>query len=480
MAVFAVDASPIAKLAELTGIQENGLRLLISVLLGYPLAAFQRAFLHGKSPLLHHIYFIVIGLFLAQFNYGQDSFHFIFCIGVTYLLVVLIGGTTLCVVITFIFNMMYLLIAYVYTATDIYDVIWTTPHCVLCLRLIGIAFDVYDGALPLEQLSADQKTTAMNRKPTLIEFCGYSMYFGCFFAGPTLPIRRYLDMCEGGLTDGEKGDKPNCVWPAIDRFLWGVLLSVFTMVSTPYMPTSYMHSDEFGELPFWRRIVTVAFYGQVFIGKYLPVWVFAEGTCILSGLGYNGKDKDGKTKWNACANIDIYYFMTAITFRDLIKGFNLSTNLWVFRYIYKRLKFLNNKLISQCVTVFFLAIWHGFFAGYFMCFMLEVFITRIEMMMVDTCKMLGLDKLYENPVLKVPMYIIGKMWLLVFIGYPLIGFGLLTYAKMVKSYNAIYWCGHIFYCFAYPALYIFILKPMFGKPRKKEKESVQEGKGKTE
>ena len=29
-----------------------------------------------------------------------------------------------------------------------YVVNWTMPHCVLCLRLIAVAIDVYDGNLP--------------------------------------------------------------------------------------------------------------------------------------------------------------------------------------------------------------------------------------------------------------------------------------------------------------------------------------------
>ena len=29
--------------------------------------------------------------------------------------------------------------------SKVYTVKWTTPHCVLALRLIGLAFDIYDG-----------------------------------------------------------------------------------------------------------------------------------------------------------------------------------------------------------------------------------------------------------------------------------------------------------------------------------------------
>lgn len=29
-----------------------------------------------------------------------------------------------------------------------YDINWTTPYCILCLRLIGLSFDLYDSSKP--------------------------------------------------------------------------------------------------------------------------------------------------------------------------------------------------------------------------------------------------------------------------------------------------------------------------------------------
>jgi hypothetical protein len=42
-----------------------------------------------------------------------------------------------------------------------------------------------------------------------------------------------------------------------------------------------------------------------------------------------------------------------------------------FRYVFKRLRFLGNKTVSQCSTLFYLALWHGLDTGYYMCFFLE-------------------------------------------------------------------------------------------------------------
>jgi hypothetical protein len=48
-------------------------------------------------------------------------------------------------------------------ATDNYDICWTLPQCVLCLRLIGLSFDVSDGALPDKDLVSDQKENHSTR-----------------------------------------------------------------------------------------------------------------------------------------------------------------------------------------------------------------------------------------------------------------------------------------------------------------------------
>lgn len=47
-------------------------------------------------------------------------------------------------------------------------------------------------------------------------------------------------------------------------------------------------------------------------------------------------------------------------------------------HVFKRLKFLGNKLLSQMFTLLFLAIWHGLHSGYFICFSMEFLIVNVE------------------------------------------------------------------------------------------------------
>ena len=67
----------------------------------------------------------------------------------------------------------------------------------------------------------------------------------------------------------------------------------------------------------------------------------------MSGLAYNGKWEDGSIKWNGGANVKLRILESSPTFQHLIDSFNINTNAWVMSYVYKRLRFLNNKLYSQ-------------------------------------------------------------------------------------------------------------------------------------
>merc|ERR1719239_1779226 len=47
-------------------------------------------------------------------------------------------------------------------------------------------------------------------------------------------------------------------------------------------------------------------------------------------------------------------------------------------YVFKRLKFLNNRMVSQTATLAFLAVWHGWHAGYYVTFFNEFIVISFE------------------------------------------------------------------------------------------------------
>ncbi|KAG8229520.1 hypothetical protein J437_LFUL004926 [Ladona fulva] len=188
------------EIAESVGATEPALRLLVSLLIGYPIAVIHRYTLYGKSPTLQHLYFLSCGVAIGYFNYGFDVLHSISTVVIMYLTLLAIGGTLLSVYASFLFNMGYLLFGYYFTGTENYDIKWSMPQCVLALRLIGLTFDIYDGRKNAE-LSREQKNTALSKIPSFLEVAAHTYFPASFLVGPQFPMRRYQDLVAGNLRD---------------------------------------------------------------------------------------------------------------------------------------------------------------------------------------------------------------------------------------------------------------------------------------
>ena len=113
------------------------------------------------------------------------------------------------------------------------------------------------------------------------------------------------------------------------------------------MPVGWVETAEFQNLGFFMKSLYFSAWVKIILAKYISAWLFAEGAVILSGLGYNGRWEDGSVKWNGGANVRLRIFEKSTRFQHLIEGFNINTNAWVMSYVYKRLRFLNNRMASQ-------------------------------------------------------------------------------------------------------------------------------------
>lgn len=100
-----------------------------------------------------------------------------------------------------------------------------------------------------------------------------------------------------------------------------------------------------------------------------------EGACVLTGIGYGGpraqESKALRAHWDGLSNVDIQGFETATSLSQIIASFNINTNHWVKRYVFKRLRFLGSKELSSLGALLYLAVWHGYHANYFYVFAME-------------------------------------------------------------------------------------------------------------
>ncbi|XP_030639903.1 lysophospholipid acyltransferase 5 [Chanos chanos] len=457
-------------LAEYLGSPEPAVRLLLSILLGYPFALFYRRFVFYQSPFVVHLFHTVSGLSLAAFNFGSQVCHSALCILVQFLFLRLLGRTVTGILSSFIFQMGYLLAGYYCTATDQYDIKWTMPHCVLTLKLIGLSFDYYDGGKDPSQLNAEQRKSALVHVPSLLEVCGFSYFYGGFLVGPQFTMKSYQQLVSRELSDCP-GQPPNSVSPALKRCGLGFLFLVIFAIGGPYYPDSYFLTDEYEAQPFWYRCVYMLLWVKVNLYKYVSCWLITEGVCILSGLGYRGQDEKGEHQWDACANMRVWLFETTPLFQGTINSFNINTNAWAAKNVFKRLKFLGKKLASQFATLLFLAVWHGLHSGYLMCFSLEFIIVNVEKQAQGLVRDSPLLTRIVNSHLYPLLYLVQQFIHWLFMGYPLVPFCLFTYDKWLKVYSSVYFCGHVFFFTAW------ILIPHLRKilvPRRRETEKKTE------
>uniref|UniRef100_A0A673BMD5 Lysophospholipid acyltransferase 5 n=1 Tax=Sphaeramia orbicularis TaxID=375764 RepID=A0A673BMD5_9TELE len=464
-------AAPLLEdLSEYLGSPEPAVRLILSILIGYPFALVYRRFFFYQSATVIHLFHAISGLALAAFNFGSQLWHSAVCILIQFLMLRLMGRTVTTVLSSFSFQMLYLLAGYYYTATEEYDIKWTMPHCVLTLKLIGLSFDYYDGGKEPSQLSPEQRTSAMASVPTLLEVYGFSYFYGGFLVGPQFTLRSYQKLVAGELTDcpGKPPNSPG-VNISIKRFALGFLCLLIYTIFSPHYPDSYYLTDEYEAQPFWYRCVFILLWAKVILYKYVSCWVIAEGVCILTGLGYNGVDENGKHKWDACANMKVWLFETTPLFGGTISSFNINTNAWAARNVFKRLKFVGNKTISHMATLLFLTIWHGLHSGYIICFSMEFFIITVERQALALVKDSPLLTKLANSSLYPLIYVVQQFIHWLFMGYPLVPFCLFTYDKWLKVYSSVYFCGHVFFLVAYLVM-PYLRKVLVPKRQSQKKE----------
>ncbi|XP_015669514.1 lysophospholipid acyltransferase 5 isoform X2 [Protobothrops mucrosquamatus] len=355
------------------------------------------------------------------------------------------GRTVTAIATTFCFQMTYLMAGYYFTATEHYDIKWTMPHCVLALKMIGLVIDYYEGRKEEESLAPDQKQFAVRGVPTLLEVSGFAYFYGAFMVGPQFSMTRYQKLVKGELTDAP-GQRPNSFVPALKRLLLGTSFMIIYTVASPYIEEEYLVSDDYMKQSFWFRCFYILIWGKIMLYKYVTCWLVTEGVCILTGLGYNGRDEKGLPQWDACANMKVWMFETTPYFTGTIASFNTNTNNWVARYMYKRLKFLGNKLLSQALSLLFLAVWHGLHCGYLVCFQMEFLIVTVERQAIKLVNDSPfLSALASNIILRPFFYVIQQTIHWMFMGYSLVPFCLFSLEKWIKVYTSIYFVGHVLF-----------------------------------
>ncbi|XP_041038488.1 lysophospholipid acyltransferase 5-like, partial [Carcharodon carcharias] len=177
------------------------------------------------------------------------------------------------------------------------------------------------------QLNKEQEQHRLTSRLTLAEVTGFAYFYGAFLVGPQFAMSSYLQMATGQRTD-QPGHPPNSVLPALKRLSLGMFYLMIHMLASSYFPDEYFLTTEFANRSLGYKCLFITLWGKVTLIKYVTCWLVAEGVCILTGLGYNGRNEAGETQWDACTNIKVLLFETTPYFKGTIAAFNIQTNLW--------------------------------------------------------------------------------------------------------------------------------------------------------
>ena len=173
----------------------------IGLFMAYPFM-FVYSFQLRKRPIwLQHVYFIVTGMITSYWVYGWHSvFHNLLCIFTAYFTLLKFRGNFYATLVLAVFQLGYLVMGNIQHE---HAIEWVTSHCILTLKLIGTAIDVYDGSRPDQSDNQFKLATV----PSLMEMVSHGFFVGGYLVGPVHSLaqfRKALSANTGDLGDSIK------------------------------------------------------------------------------------------------------------------------------------------------------------------------------------------------------------------------------------------------------------------------------------
>jgi lysophospholipid acyltransferase 5 len=311
-------------LSKVTGLPEPTLRLLMTVVLGYPAAYFYNKKFVGRDASVSTAtertqYILLSGLALNVFFNVFTVYHSLLTLAASYGLCVVLGenmgNRKLAATGVWLFNAIYLLMGYYFMQTDDYDITWTMTQCILCLRMMGFAFDYYDGrkkvtvagpptkneleTVPKQELhqtvireTAQKKTpaalplsfladTPLVELPNPMEFVAYGLFPSAFLVGPQFSFslfKKWIHDNGKTLTSEQRDerDRAQAAYVLRSVVLAVIYLGLQQTIGATYS-TAYLLTDEYKAMCFLKRAIIFTIAGKFAYNKYIGIWLLTEG-----------------------------------------------------------------------------------------------------------------------------------------------------------------------------------------------------------
>lgn len=358
------------------GFPPDQVKFVVCLLVGYPLAFLLRVF--PDTPALKHWYSIVISLFFCRLCLGPWTWFPSFSTSLICYAIVWADSRygqkePVAQKVVFVVALLAMIISHLYRQYVDYmgwKLDFTGPQMVLTIKLQSFAFNWADGQRDSKELLPHEKEAAIKEVPSLLEFFGFVYFFPSFLAGPAIEIREYLDYISMDMFQNKdcKGKVPDGSLQAVKSMLFAFVWVPFTILSGTF-PITYLASEAFKVAPFYEKLWRIYLHPSLMRGRYYFAWYLSEGAFIACGFGYNGTTSDGTRKWDRAKNMNMIKVELAQNLRDVTSNWNMGTARWLKNYIYLRVtRGQKPSLFSTLTTYIMSAVWHGFYPGYYLMF----------------------------------------------------------------------------------------------------------------
>lgn len=265
----------------------------------------------------------------------------------------------------------------------------TSAQMVLVMKLSAFGWNVYDGKQKVA-LTDYTKTRAIKKHPNILPFLGYVFFYPSLLTGPAFDFVDYDKFIHSTLFDDVPADKrpgkqkrriprsgKQALYKVLEGFFWaGLFLEAPKYVSLDYVLNGNLVKNH----NFVYRIFYLWVLGISHRLKYYAIWLIAEGSCILCGIGYNGYDRATDSfRWNRVQNIDPWTFELGQNVHTCLEAWNMNTNKWLKYYVYLRVSKKGKKpgFKSTLFTFATSAFWHGTRPGYYLTFIVGAFMQTL-------------------------------------------------------------------------------------------------------
>ncbi|RKP07617.1 endoplasmic reticulum protein [Thamnocephalis sphaerospora] len=446
--------------AEAFGFPPYIIRLVTALLITYP-TGFLFLRLPADQPCLKHLFSVGIALLLHIEVLGDwlGLVHLSLAALSTYVLAYTVHSRLMPQMVMLL-TMLHLSLTHIARMDETSDYAkadFSGAQMVLVIKLTSFAFNVHDGRRKEQELNAYQKQYRIMKMPSLLEFMGYTFFFGGFLVGPAFEYNDYKQFCNMEIFR-EKVFRPSGMRASLSCLGQSAVAIGLLVTLGPVFPIHYCLSEEYYQASFLARFFYLQIASVLARMKYYFVWKLSESVCILTGLAFNGYDAQGNPRWcvDRVSNVRIMDYELAQSPRALMDSWNIGTNVWLRNYVYLRLTKPGEKdtFVATLATFTSSAIWHGFYAGYYLTFASGALTTTLARTMRRTFRALAVNLETQQPRAIKPAYDLAGWFLTqMTINHVVAPFQLLTLSASWSTWRANYFVVHL----SMIALYLWLV-----------------------